>query len=202
MWAINSILEIIFPERVDHKIISQITISEFEKFYQLLQNDNWTALSSINEPVIKAAIHEAKFHNNEYANELLASLLKLYFIQLSHPALLLPIPLSKKRKQKRGYNQVLQISKAALKNQNRITLDEDILIKIKENPPQTSLGRAERIENAKDAYMVKPEEAKRISGQHVLVIDDVVTTGASLNAARKALLPHKPASITCVALAH
>ncbi len=202
MWAINSILEIIFPERLEHKIIRQTLISDIPALYLPQINENWKALSSFQEPSIIAAIHETKFHRNEKAIVLLAELLNIYLKKQTEHAILIPIPLSKIRQRERGYNQVLEVAKAALKNQNTITLNERVLIKTIHTKPQTSLDKNTRQQNVQGAYQLEPKLAKEIIGQNIILLDDVVTTGATFKEAKAVLLAQHPNSIICVALAH
>lgn len=202
MWAINSILEIFFPERKQHKIIREASISDIQKFYLPQTNEDWIALASFQEPMIRAAIHETKFHQNEKAIELLGQLLNLYLSTLKEPAVLIPTPLSRIRHKERGYNQVTEVAKAALKNHTAIILNERVLIKTINTKPQTSLDKTSRLQNVAGAYALEPKLAKEIVGQNIILLDDVVTTGATLKEARAVLLAQHPASIICVALAH
>jgi len=202
MWAINSILEIIFPERPDYKIIRQITHADFEKFYQLHKNEHWIALSSIHESAVRAAIHENKFYKNETASFYLASLLQKYLTDNNKYNLIIPIPLSKEREKKRGYNQVSEVIKLVIKQYPELNFRDDILFKTKDTPPQTSLNRTDRLNNVYDAYSLNPKTADLLYDQHILLMDDVVTTGSTLKAAKQVLNKQHPASITCLALAH
>ena len=76
------------------------------------------------------------------------------------------------------------------------------LMKRDDRPSQTSLTREERLKNVTGAFSIAIEKAPVIAGQRILLIDDVATTGATLRAAKAALLPHQPAAITYLALAH
>ena len=75
-------------------------------------------------------------------------------------------------------------------------------MKIKDTPAQTSLTKHERLNNLTGAYECTSEAAVSIAGKDLVLLDDVITTGATLREAKAALLPHKPKSIICVALAH
>jgi predicted amidophosphoribosyltransferase len=84
-----------------------------------------------------------------------------------------------------------------------VSTDTTILIKTKDTPPQTTLQRQARLKNIKDAFVamtpkIMPEPAT------LIIVDDVVTTGATLMAARAALTPQLPPTtqIICLALAH
>lgn len=202
MWAINSILELIFPERADHKIVRQTSVTDFIKLYQPNQTDKLTFLTSFQEPCVRATIHETKFHHNEKAILLLAELLKIYLSKQNQEAILIPIPLSPIRERERGYNQVTEVAKLAIKNNSSISLLDNILQKTIHTVPQTSLNKTERMKNNQDAYSLNESAYNKIVGQHIILIDDVLTTGSTLKAAKSALLQAKPASVVCVALAH
>jgi ComF family protein len=111
------------------------------------------------------------------------------------------VPLSHKRKKERGYNQVeLVAQRACTKTSAR--LEKHILLKVRHTPPQTTLSKSERLKNVVGAFGIHDHTAEKISGKHIILLDDVTTTGATLHAAKAALLPHSPASVTCLALAH
>ena len=79
-----------------------------------------------------------------------------------------------------------------------------MLVRTRHTKPQTTLARKERLTNVVNAFDIRDIEAARtlLAGKHVLIIDDVTTTGATLKAAKATLLPLQPASITLLSLAH
>lgn len=107
-----------------------------------------------------------------------------------------PVPLHNKRKLERGYNQTEQVLKIIFKQINnqfnkdlRITLDRDILVKIKNIKPQSTKSGAEREQNTKNAFKIKNEKAKEIiKEKNVLIFDDIYTTGSTFNECKKVLL--------------
>jgi len=99
--------------------------------------------------------------------------------------LIVPVPLHKKRKRKRGYNQMDLIGRR-LSQLTGIPIETDSLVKIKDNEPQVGLSDNKRLENVKGVYDVK--EPSLISGKRVLLIDDVMTTGATINECAKILM--------------
>src|SRR5690606_12446104 len=97
-------------------------------------------------PLVRAAIHEAKFHRNHKAFMLLGAALHNRLRQLSHKdALLIPIPLSGSRRRKRGYNQAAEIAKAALQGLEWVALREDVLTRTRNTKPQTKLTKKARL---------------------------------------------------------
>ncbi len=94
-----------------------------------------------------------------------------------------PVPLHWRRRVGRGYNQARLIARAVAR-----TLDRplgDALSRVRDTPPQVGLSRRRRRENVRGAFTARP---RRIEGLHVLLIDDVTTTGATADEAARALL--------------
>jgi ComF family protein len=114
---------------------------------------------------------------------------------------IIPVPLHKKRLKERGYNQVTNFG-LALSENFKIPLNDEILIRkvySKTQSKKNLLGRTEGIETVFDVTFTEADTNK-----HYLLIDDVITTGATLEACSKALLkiPGAKISIICMAMAH
>ena len=91
--------------------------------------------------------------------------------------MIIPVPLAKKKARKRGYNQCDFIAKG-LGQTTDITVRDDIVKRVVNNPTQTHLSPQERKTNVQGIFqVVKPEELK---GKHVLIVDDVITTGSTV----------------------
>ncbi|MDR2335830.1 MAG: ComF family protein [Burkholderiaceae bacterium] len=101
-----------------------------------------------------------------------------------HAELVLPVPLSRERLAERGFNQALLLARhLALPG----TLHSRLLQRVRHPSAQSRLGRRERLRNLQGAFAVEPRMAHRLAGRDVLLIDDVMTTGATLQAAALAL---------------
>lgn len=192
--------EYVFPERRSHLLVRQTTSDAFLALMSTTVCPEFTFLFNFKEPLVKATIHEAKFYANAKAWSLLSVALAQYLKHCPKESLLLPIPLSRKRERQRGYNQVLEVAKRSLSGTTGIELDTNTLFRSRDTAPQTSLSRKDRLTNIVNAFQIY--SGKNIVGRHVIILDDVATTGATLKAARQALTPHQPASITLLALAH
>jgi ComF family protein len=98
------------------------------------------------------------------------------------PDLIVPMPLAKKRLTERGFNQSALLGRAVAKQLN-VRFGEARLLRVRETPPQAGLPREERLKNVKDAFDCKTD----LKGLSVALIDDVMTTGATMSEAACAL---------------
>lgn len=110
---------------------------------------------------------------------------KLYGIQYRGAGVdaLVPVPLSRQRLRRRSYNQSLLLANA-LAERLSLPVYPHVLEKVIETPPQSKLSAEMRRENVKHAYNVS--DGKPLKGKKVLLIDDVVTTGSTINACTRA----------------
>lgn len=100
--------------------------------------------------------------------------------------LIVPIPLHKSRKRKRGFNQAELIAKK-LGLELGIPISSDTLLRTKNTSPQKELNDQDRKSNLKNAFQVVKNDIK---SKKILLIDDIYTTGSTLDAAASALLHH------------
>lgn len=112
--------------------------------------------------------------------------------------ILIPVPLHKTRLRQRGYNQSDKIAEGMAAILETVWAD-DIVVRTQKTITQTGKDRIERFENVSNIFsLVKPEAIK---GKHVLVIDDVVTTGSTLETCIMAISEGNCASVSVAALA-
>lgn len=93
--------------------------------------------------------------------------------------LLVPVPLHPKKQKKRGYNQAAMLARGFAAG-SALPLEEDLLYRAEHRDSQTRKSRSARWENVKSSFALK--EDKDLAHKHVLLIDDVITTGATLEA--------------------
>jgi ComF family protein len=122
------------------------------------------------------------------AASLLAFALLLRSTPWVEPALeaadfLVPMPLSQQRLRERGYNQALLLAQQLAPGK----CQAGWLLRLRDSPPQSSLGRTERLHSLAGAFVVEPLKAARLVGARVVLVDDVMTSGASLWAAAQAV---------------
>lgn len=129
---------------------------------------------------VQHLIHELKYKGNKEAGVFLGQQLgetikdALLFQGIDY---LIPVPLHPKREKQRGYNQSLMIAKG-INEVTGIPIGDKYLIRAVNTATQTKKSAEERYKNVKDIFEVRfPEE---LEGKHVLLIDDVLTTGATL----------------------
>lgn len=113
------------------------------------------------------------------------------------PDLMLPIPLHPRRMRRRGYNQSELLARPLGKAKG-IPTEPELLRRTRHTMPQVGLGPDERHDNVRGAFTA---DASGVRGRHVLLIDDVLTTGATMSAAAEALLDAGAASVAAYCLA-
>ena len=142
------------------------------------------------EGIIRNKIISYKFNDKPYLyktfceifvkNKKVCEFLKKYDIIIS-------VPMYKKKKNQRGYNQSELIAKETAKKVENIEYRNDILIKIKNTARQSSLNKEQRKENIKNAYLIKSSNKEYILNKNILIFDDIYTTGSTANECAKML---------------
>jgi ComF family protein len=100
---------------------------------------------------------------------------------------IVPVPLSPARLRERGFNQSELIARA-LSSRWRIPVWTDALARARDTESQTRLSPGDRLRNVAGAFDVSSATSSRLRGAHVMLVDDVVTTGATMNACAEALV--------------
>jgi ComF family protein len=109
----------------------------------------------------------------------------------------LPMPLSSQRLAERGFNQALLLARALSPRK----AESDLLLRVKHTPTQTALDREQRAANVKGAFAMQPMRAGEVRGKRLVLVDDVMTSGASLFSAAATLRHAGAASVTALVLA-
>jgi len=99
---------------------------------------------------------------------------------------LVPVPLSAKRQRERGYNQSLHLARA-LGAHWKLQVSNDLLVRVRHTETQTRLTPGDRLRNVSGAFSAPRSAKSALRGKHIVVVDDVVTTAATLNACAAAL---------------
>lgn len=156
------------------------------------------------EGIVQELIHNLKYRGKEE----IGSLIGQWYAEdikdveaLKSVTDIVPVPLHKKRLRQRGYNQVALFGKALADGLGK-NFNSDILLRTTYSKTQTKKGLAERAEIISEAFDINFKETD--AGKHFLLVDDVITTGATLEACGKSLLkiPGARVSIVTIAYAH
>lgn len=202
MWRI---LDMLFPPRADDMALHAVSADDFLSFVDPriipATRPATVALLPYSQPAVRSAIHEAKYHGSERAFTLLTQALVAYLSESDDDVgtpIVVPVPLGKERRKERGYNQIEEILRRASK-ECKVAIDDSILIRTRETVSQVSLSQHMREENMRGAFAVTHSADP---SRTYMVIDDVLTTGATLQAAIEALREAGATHIAPIALAH
>ncbi len=134
---------------------------------------------------LREAIHHFKYRHNLRLMPILGDLMAWRVRPNAlEDYVLVPVPLHPSREKDRGYNQAALLARHLGKRLDLPVL-ENALIRAKETQPQVTLGFRDRMKNVRDAFTVALPE--QVRGRHILLIDDVMTTGSTLEASARAL---------------
>lgn len=166
-------------------------------------------LADYREPAVQDLVQSLKYDRSQHAAVLAAKLIEEYIREelasdrlfSQKKTLLVPVPLHASRERDRGFNQVARALAALpphLRNGTTACIAPEVLVRTKDTRTQTKLSRSERLSNVAGAFSVP--DITLVGNTHVILIDDVVTTGATLtNAATP--LRRAGARVTLLALA-
>ena len=193
--------------------LSARVISKRGRGAEEIGNANIRAFFSYKDGFIRNLIWLLKYKKNVRVAELFAEILADHILEdISEHSLLggsgnfllIPIPMHGVGYARRGYNQVEILASEIQKilGQN-VDLRVNILEKIRETPAQSSLKkRHDRLANLAGCFAVAERSGAEIQGKNIILIDDVITTGATMREARRALRAHGARKILCYAIAH
>ncbi len=212
MWRFfQSILDIVLPRKERVIRIEEYSISDLEIEPQEHEScgARITTLMEYRERAVQDLIQALKYDRAEHAAQLLAEALAEYVREeiaslksfSAKPIVLVPVPLHASRLRERGFNQVEVILNALpkeFKDGTLSRLESGALVRTRATEQQTRLSRTERLKNVANAFELRLES---IRGAHVILIDDVTTTGATLREAARPLA-ETGISHSLLALAH
>lgn len=150
---------------------------------------------------VQQLIHHLKYKEQEHIGTLLGAWLggELKTV-LAYQTIdmVIPVPMHKKKLKTRGYNQVTKFGQEIAKALDAVYVD-DVLVKISNTTSQTKKGRWARWHNNTDLFAVK--NILKIENKHILLVDDIITTGATLEACCSALYQAKKLKISIATMA-
>jgi len=153
------------------------------------------ALFVFNEAV-KKIIHAFKYYNQFWVRRFIKNYISR--LDFHDTNLVIPVPLHNSRLKKRGFNQSVLLAELLAKEKG-LSLDKFVLKRIKNTVSQTGFSRKERNKNLKNAFQVSKKG--KIEGRNILLVDDVRTTGTTLNEAKKTLLRAGARSVRTLSVA-
>ena len=139
---------------------------------------------------VETAIHNMKLKSNPRLAQTMGNLICEELMQyqpLPEFDFIIPVPMHPKKKRQRGYNQAELVAKEAAGILNK-EVHTDILLKTQNTRPQIQLKREERLRNLESAFTINNNTVtKKNLNRHILLVDDVLTTGTTINTCAKIL---------------
>jgi ComF family protein len=145
---------------------------------------------------VDAMLQRYKYQHRLHLAEPFADMLIAKLHGRSSPDLIIPMPLHPQRLKERGFNQSLEIARH-LATRLQVPLETAAVVRTKLSPPQASLPLKARVKNMKQAFA----STRRFDGLRIALVDDVMTTGASLNALAKTIKDAGAEQVECWVIA-
>jgi ComF family protein len=152
--------------------------------------------------IAQQLMHNLKYKNQQEIGTFLGDIFSNNVLDLpvfNAIDVIIPVPLHKKRLHERGYNQVTTFCEALEKNL-AIPIIDSVLVKSINLKSQIQKSKENRLETNKNVFSI--ENAHKIEGKHVLLVDDIFTTGATIEACAKEILKIKNTKISIVTMAY
>lgn len=217
---LHFILDFLYPPvcvlcgKLESKGICKNCIKQLEKEakFHYTNYDTYTKKNTINSPFpfschaylfsyqgsIRNYLLSYKFKDKPYLYKIFVTFMlknkKMYRLLQSYD-IIIPVPIHKKRRGQRGYNQSEIIAKELAEKIKELTYVGDCLQKIKHTVPQSTLSKKERAVYIKDAYILQNEQ--KINNKKVMILDDIFTTGNTAKECSK-LLKQAGAKKICI----
>ena len=153
------------------------------------------------EGIIRKLILDYKLNDKSFLYKTFSSFLlkdEKIFEKIQKYDKIMPVPISKKRKKDRGYNQSLLIAKE-ISLKSKVNLLNNCLIKTKNIIEQSKLNKEKRLKNIQGVYELKNKQV--LKNKKILLIDDIYTTGSTVNECSRILKQGKPSKIGILVLA-
>ena len=212
---LNTMIDIMFPQVCSvcgklnkeglsvkcKKMLEKLAIFQITK--ENLQENYFQELISIfpYEGIVRQLLLAYKFNEKSYMYVCFVNFIlknKKIFEKLQSYDTIIPVPISKKRMKERGYNQSLLIAKKLSKNL-KVQLQTQCLLKNRNIIEQSKLNKQQRKENIKNVYELR--NGKILSNKRILLIDDIYTTGSTVNECAKVIYQAKPKKIDVLVVA-
>lgn len=222
----NELLHLFFPHVCegcgsdiidkDHQLclrcIAKLPVSNFltqqgnaveKKFYGRMPVKNaGAAYYFTKDSILEKLIYALKYRNNKDIGFYLGKLVGRYLLETHHydsVDVLVPLPLNPRREKKRGYNQATVLCEGIASTWQKPVYDKAVIRKVY-TETQTKKDRISRWQNMDGVFMVN--DATALTNKHVLLVDDIITTGATLEACGSEIVKVPGASLSIATLAY
>jgi len=194
-WKI--FLELLFPSGKLESRVREMTQDDFIVRKKLLDENGVISFFKYKDPIIREAIRQFKYKKNNRITKIIALIIyseileeisELSLFENFEKPVFVPIPMERIERSQRGYNQVeLLIKEIVNLDEKSFSYDFSLLKKIERRPRQTDLKREERLKNVKGVFEASKNASKNVRGKNIILLDDVMTTGATISEARGVL---------------
>jgi ComF family protein len=181
------------PKHFNRHNIHQLILSVNGKNYKLYRRHKFQKKSAIQK-----LIYELKYNNKAYLGEYLGKELYKNISHLQNVNYIIPVPLHEEKLSQRGYNQSELIAKG-LQQHLKCKLLNDVLVRKEKTVSQTNKSRFHRFENMAGVFYLT--EKKELEKKHIILLDDVFTTDATISECIKVLEQIRNINITIVCVA-
>ena len=150
------------------------------------------------EDLVRDLMHDIKFRRRKHVAQGLGRLwADMIKTSIPDDSILVPLPMHPQKKRERGFDQAEVMAQAIAETSG--TKLSAILERIKDTPPQSGLHPRQRVDNISGAFQIKP--SCNVTGKNCILIDDIYTTGASLNECAKVLIQGGASKVFTMTLA-
>ncbi len=165
-------------------------IDQYLLMHRHARREPWRALlaASLHDNAARALVHRLKFHDDEAPARFMARLMfRRVHGHVPRNALIVPVPLHRRRLWARRFNQSMLLARH-LARLSGLELAPELLRRVRYTTPQTQLSGQQRRYNLHHAFAVDSARGQMLQGRAVLLVDDVLTTGATARACARELL--------------
>ncbi len=214
MKFLEKILQFLFPikclgceapgQELCQKCLSKIPPAENSRtsfIFSVFDYKDPTVQKAILALKVRRSTGLARIFARHIYDHLLEELSEQKLLQSFHDPIIVPIPVSGDRLNDRGFNQTELIADMLLKVDPFLRVEKDVLVKVKDTVKQSTIeNKDERKKNIIDAFDIKNED--RVVGKNIVIIDDVTTTGATLQEIKKVLQKAGAKKVLAFTVAH